>query len=274
MPALEAGDRRRETLAARQQLGHEPPRHARPMSGSSQPVKERMRRGFIASDTRRELALDARLGIGAVPHDDDLRLAGQKLFDAVELGARALQFGGEFALACPRSGGASSADRQHAQRADEDQRGQQRPAPVRRRIDPAAAARAGVARQMTAAGASARPPARTPPRKRPIAPVEIAKASRPRAKRPRRAPPGARSAIRPRLRSRRESDPLRITQSHGEKVVNHVTAARAWFVAISPDLAAFHAIDRDILFERRQRVRNATPSIIFTRLSAPGPEYP
>ena len=41
-----------------------------------------------------ELALDPRLGVGPIPYNDDLRLAGEKMPDAVVLrfGARAFEF--------------------------------------------------------------------------------------------------------------------------------------------------------------------------------------
>ena len=119
---LEAGDLGGETLAALQQLGH-PFLH--PLGpGGVEPSGEREDAARIHRlGDEVELALDARFAVGAIPHDDDLGLAGQKLPGAFEIGARALQFDGEFALTLIVAP-AHVGERQRAQRQNEDQRRQ------------------------------------------------------------------------------------------------------------------------------------------------------
>ena len=72
---------------------------------------------------QREFALDARLALGAVPDDDDLRLAGQELLDAIEFGARALEVDRQLALLAGVAA-ADRGDRRHAERQHDDERRQ------------------------------------------------------------------------------------------------------------------------------------------------------
>ena len=123
MAPLQARHRRRETLAARQQLAD----RLLDASGSLrvQPTAERENAARVHRlRNEAEFALDPRLGIGAVPDDDDLRFGRQELFGALEFSARALQIGDQLALAraMPTPGRRHGEDKQ---REHDDERGQQ-----------------------------------------------------------------------------------------------------------------------------------------------------
>ncbi len=97
MASLQARGGDRERLASAQQsldgLLHR---------GGERGLEPRGEREHAARQGRvgdqREIALDARLAVGPIPGDENLRLAGQEEIGAIKPGARAGELAGEFAL--------------------------------------------------------------------------------------------------------------------------------------------------------------------------------
>ena len=120
MAALEAGGGERERFAAieqpldrllqrRGETGLEPRREG----------EDAARRRRVGD--QREIAFDPRLAVGRVPGEQDLRLAGEKQVGAIEPGAGAGEFAGEFGLALGPAPPAEQVKRRRQHREEQQQ---------------------------------------------------------------------------------------------------------------------------------------------------------
>ena len=120
MAALEAGGGERERFAAAEQ----PLDRLLQICGEAglEPRGEgehAARRGRVGDE--REVALDARLAVGLIPGEQDLRLAGEEQIGAVERGAGAGELAGEFGFALGPAPPADEVERGREHREEQQQ---------------------------------------------------------------------------------------------------------------------------------------------------------
>ena len=195
------------------------------VSGSNQPPKERMRRGFIASDTSAN-SPSTRGSVSARSQTTTICASPARKCLTRSSSARVRSSStGELALAAAHDGAASRRHRDATPSAsEEDERRQhdRRELGVEHveRRPPAPGSTPRNRRQSRRAKASDRDHRRV---KRPNAAVEIAKPRAPSRSAKRRAPPGARSDARSALSADDANQTPPDLRKAGEKVVNHVS---------------------------------------------------